>query len=133
MSCEYGFTRTNYFRVTDLDTMDFLMSGVIAEDLEVLLQDSSICIRCAGEIQGMDDELFEETGNDLKDFLRMLQHLLPDGEAIVLVYARAISSKEIGGYYYVATNNEIVHKDLFHCGVETAQALTKNENFYFRS
>ena len=68
MSCEYGFTRTNYFRVTDLDTMDFLMSGVIAEDLEVLLQDSSICIRCAGEIQGMDDELFEETGNDLKDF-----------------------------------------------------------------
>ncbi len=133
MSCEYGFTRTNYFRVTDLDTMDFLMSGVIAEDLEVLLQDSSICIRCAGEIQGMDDELFEETGNDLKDFLRMLQHLLPDGEAIVLVYASAISSKEIGGYYYVATNNEIVHKDLFHCGVETAQALTKNENFYFRS
>ena len=127
MSCEYGFTRTNYFRVTDLDTMDFLMSGVIAEDLEVLLQDSSICIRCAGEIQGMDDELFEETGNDLKDFLRMLQHLLPDGEAIVLVYASAISSKEIGGYYYVATNNEIVHKDLFHCGVETAQALTKNE------
>ena len=81
----------------------------------------------------MDDELFEETGNDLKDFLRMLQHLLPDGEAIVLVYASAISSKEIGGYYYVATNNEIVHKDLFHCGVETAQALTKNENFYFRS
>ena len=133
MSCEYGFTRTNYFRVTDLDTMDFLMSGVIAEDLEVLLQDSSICIRCAGEIQGMDDELFEETGNDLKDFLRMLQHLLPGGEAIVLVYASAISSKEIGGYYYVATNNEIVHKDLFHCGVETAQALTKNENFYFRS
>ena len=133
MSCEYGFTRTNYFRVTDLDTMDFLMSGVIAEDLEVLLEDSSICIRCAGEIQGMDDELFEETGNDLKDFLRMLQHLLPDGEAIVLVYASAISSKEIGGYYYVATNNEIVHKDLFHCGVETAQALTKNENFYFRS
>ena len=133
MSCEYGFTRTNYFRVTDLDTMDFLMSGVIAEDLEVLLQDSSICIRCAGEIQGMDDELFEETGNDLKDFLWMLQHLLPDGEAIVLVYASAISSKEIGGYYYVATNNEIVHKDLFHCGVETAQALTKNENFYFRS
>ena len=133
MSCEYGFTRTNYFRVTDLDTMDFLMSGVIAEDLEVLLQDSSICIRCAGEIQGMDDELFEETGNDLKDFLRMLQHILPDGEAIVLVYASAISSKEIGGYYYVATNNEIVHKDLFHCGVETAQALTKNENFYFRS
>ena len=55
MPCEYGFTRTNYFRVTDLDTMDFLMSGVIAEDLEVLLQDSSICIRCAGEIQGMDD------------------------------------------------------------------------------
>ena len=133
MSCEYGFTRTNYFRVTDLDTMDFLMSGVIAEDLEVLLQDSSICIRCAGEIQGMDDELFEETGNDLKDFLRMLQHLLPDGEAIVLVYASAISSKEIGGYYYVATNNEIGHKDLFHCGVETAQALTTNENFYFRS
>ena len=133
MSCEYGFTRTNYFRVTDLDTMDFLMSGVIAEELEVLVQDSSICIRCAGEIQGMDDELFEETGNDLKDFLRMLQHLLPDGEAIVLVYASAISSKEIGGYYYVATNNEIVHKDLFHCGVETAQALTKNENFYFRS
>ena len=132
MPCEYGFTRTNYFRVTDLDTMDFLMSGVIAEELEVLLQDSSICIRCAGEIQGMVDELFEETGNDLEDFLRMLQHLLPDGEAIVLVYASAMSSKEIGGYYYVATNSEIVHKDLFHCGVETAQALTKNENFYFR-
>ena len=51
------------------------MNGVIAEDLEVLLQDSSICIRCAGEIQGMDDELFEETGKDLEDFLRMLQHL----------------------------------------------------------
>lgn len=62
----------------------------------------------------------------------MLQHLLPDGEAIVLVYASAMSSKEIEGYYYVATNNKIVHKDLFHSGVETAQSLTKNENFYFR-
>ena len=132
MPRDYGFTRTNYFRITDLDEIDFLMNGVIAEDLEVLLQDSSICIRCAGEIQGMGDELFEETGKDLEDFLRMLQHLLPDGEAIVLVYASAMSSKEIEGYYYVATNNKIVHKDLFHSGVETAQSLTKNENFYFR-
>ena len=107
MPRDYGFTRTNYFRITDLDEIDFLMNGVIAEDLEVLLQDSSICIRCAGEIQGMDDELFEET-------------------------ASAMSSKEIEGYYYVATNNKIVHKDLFHSGVETAQSLTKNENFYFR-
>ncbi len=68
MPRDYGFTRTNYFRITDLDEIDFLMNGVIAEDLEVLLQDSSICIRCAGEIQGMDDELFEETGKDLEDF-----------------------------------------------------------------
>ena len=132
MPCEYGFTRTNYFRVIDLDEIDFLMDGVIADDFEVLLRNHSICIRCAGEIQGIDNELFEDTGAELEDFLKLLQHLLPDGEAIVLVYAGATSSQDIEGYYYVATNSEIVHKDLFHCGVETAQALTKNENFYFR-
>ena len=132
MPCEYGFTRTNYFRVTDLDTMDFLMSGVIADDFEVLLRNHSICIRCAGEIQGIDNELFEDTGAELEDFLKLLQHLLPDGEAIVLVYAGATSSQDIEGYYYVATNNKIVHKNLYHSGVETAQTLTKNENFYFR-
>lgn len=37
MPRDYGFTRTNYFRITDLDEIDFLMNGVIAEDLEVLL------------------------------------------------------------------------------------------------
>ena len=55
MPLEYGFTRTNYFRVIDLDEIDFLMDGVIADDFEVLLRNHSICIRCAGEIQGKNE------------------------------------------------------------------------------
>lgn len=68
MPLEYGFTRTNYFRVIDLDEIDFLMDGVIADDFEVLLRNHSICIRCAGEIQGIDNELFEDQVLSLKIF-----------------------------------------------------------------
>ena len=123
---EYGFTRTNYFQINDLDEFAFLMRSVVANELEVLLRDYHVCFRCSGEIQGIDGEFFSDGNINLEDFLESLQHLLPDGEALILVYTGSISSKDMEAYYYVVTNTQIVYKEIFASTVDTAKSMTNN-------
>ena len=134
MANYYGKTRTNYFRVTDPDVLELLIESCFASDDTVTLWKKStedgtcrFAFGCEAEIEGInisDDPDFPEY--DFDDFLKKLQEILPEDEAVIITEVGSEKLRYLCGSVTVVTHNDIEHNTLDMLGRKTAREMLKD-------
>ena len=140
-----GYTRTNYFKVTNEDALFKLIDECGSKDprgIEIWTfqdEDGSKLYAFASEsdLLGLpivnddnnrseEDDCVHELDFDYDDFIRELQKLLPDGEAVLITNIGKEKLCYLHGDMHVVTNKQTVRKSLHSIGIETARTLLDN-------
>ena len=139
MANYYGYTRTNYFRVTDEEKYSELFSHLVGNDdyIEDFTKTKDGIILhgfgCQGVIQAIpmdeDPEVAEEWDDDFDGFLKELQKILPDNEAFIFTEVGHEKLCYLVGYSLIVTRNEIKSIDINDDAVELACKMLNDETF----
>ena len=130
----HGRTRTNFFKVNNINKFSNFMASVIAEELRITIQNSRVCFTCFGEIQGYNGIHFDDTPDeyhDMEGFLNELQQFLPKDEIIVIMHIGSDGFQNMNGYCCVITKEKIDYTDLFNAAVYMARELSGYQDFCF--
>ena len=130
----HGRTRTNFFKVNNINKFSNFMASVIAEELRITIQNSRVCFTCFGEIQGYNGIHFDDTPDeyhDMEGFLNELQQFLPKDEIIVIMHIGSDGFQNMNGYCCVITKEKNDYTDLFNAAVYMARELSGNQDFCF--
>ena len=140
MANYYGYTRTNYFKVTNEDEFFKLINECGSDDprgIDVWTskdKDGSklYAFACESDLLGLsiinDDDRIEEDDccYDYDEFIKELQKFLPDGEAVLITNIGKEKLCYLHGDIHIVTNKQTVLKSLRSIGIETARELLGN-------
>lgn len=134
MANYYGATRTNYFKVTDMEKFkEILQNTYITEDENLTFiedGDGKVGFYCQGSIVGMykiDDNGDEEADFDL--FLSKLQEILVEDDAILITEIGREKMCYFVGNTLVITKNKIDSVDLGRNSIELAKEILGNPDW----
>lgn len=139
MANYYGYTRTNYFLVSNEDEFLKLINECGSDDpqgIEVWTHEEEGVKRyafgCESDLLGLPvfdnnpDEEDEIIDYDYDEFIKELQKLLPDGEVVLITNIGRTKLCYLHGDIHVVTNKQTVLKTLHSIGIETARELLGN-------
>ena len=151
MANYYGYTRTNYFKVTNENELLKLIDECASNDpkgIEVWRREDesggkTYAFGCESDLLGLpisnhepgeNDVCDSDTDHDYDAFIEELQKLLPDGEAVLITNIGKEKLCYLHGDMHVVTNKQTILKSLHSIGIEIARELlndaewdTKNE------
>lgn len=134
MANYYGWTKTNYFRVTDENAYEKLFSGLRACDAELhdfTKTENGIIYHGFGAEGSIDyylepDEEDAEPSFDL--FTENLQKILPEDEAFILIETGHEKLRYLTGFAIVVTKTKITSCELENWAHNTAFDIVKEAN-----
>lgn len=138
MANYYGYTRTNYFRVTDEEKYSELFSHLVGDDY---ISDFTKIVDgitlhgfgCESSIQAIpmdeDPAEVEDWDDDFDGFLTELQKILPDDEAFIFTEVGHEKLCYLVGYSLIVTRNEIKSIDINNDAFELARKMLNDETF----
>ena len=134
-----GFTRTNYFRVTDEERLRELVSACVCDEdgLELFERTDSdggkwFGFGAYGSISGLqvpDDDPDECSDYDFDLFVSKLQKILPDDDAIIITEVGYEKLRYLTGYSVIIAKTETRCVELREESIKAAQELLSNPNF----
>ena len=135
-----GATRTNYFAVTDANRLRQLVNGLVAEDditFSSMIGKDGIerfMFGCYDSIGYMEydengEEKFEDCYEGYDYFIKEIQKILPDNDAIILLYAGHERLRSVDADACIVTNKKIASLCLSDLAVFKAQDLLGNDNY----
>lgn len=133
MADYYSFTKTSFFRCSDVDALKALISECFCGEDSIKLFDRETengetlyAFGAYDSIEGVEDE---NGDYDYDLFLNRLQKLLPDGEAVILTEVGHMKLIEVYGRVDIITKTEIKSESLGDIGARTACSLLNNPNW----
>lgn len=141
MSNYYSKTRTNYFRVTDPNKLAELISNLSADgkiELWEKQKDNTTLYGFGGDgsIAGLavipnEDGKCEDycDESDMNAFLRGLQSLLPDDEAIIILEVGSARMQYLIGTACIITQKDVNWMDLSFMAIDKAAEMLGVENW----
>ena len=137
MANYYGKTRTNYFKVTDAEALCELSNIVCGDEDSVHLgienapgEEKRYMLWCEGTILGIpdgDDE--EDCDYNYDEFVRRLQKILPDGEAVIITEVGSEKMRYLVGEVVVITNEGVCKNNLNAIGKKIAREMLNNPHW----
>lgn len=140
MANPYDVTRTNMFRVTDVDAFIELMQRADTgeDEVQLFLEDAPLVgfgfyDRLRGfELDEDDEELSDDNNdddNDVDAFLSELGKLIEPGDACIVFCAYHEKLRCVGGYAYIVTNDTVDFLSLHDAVVHQARGLLGNSTW----
>lgn len=134
-----GFTRTNYFSVTDADKLREIVNRFIWDDSDSFLEEGygGYAFGCYGTIDGLrkptldDDDDSEDYDDDynVDDVYEALQEIVAPGDAIIITEVGYEKLRYLVGDTVVITRDAIEYINLRSAAVEAARKLLNNPQF----
>lgn len=134
--------KTNYFRVTDEKEFRSLISDICVrgnshspEILTITDDDNATkyAITATGSLLGINIGSYEEPDYDFDTFVRKLQTIIPDDDAVIIYSIGYDVPYYVSGKYDVITNKTWVSESLKSLAEEKARACLNNPNWTTRS
>ena len=143
MANYHGFTRTNYFTVTDEDKFRQIMSNCVCDENPIEVFD---CIEtngnkvfgfgCYGSILGLpdmtDDEEFEEDGDYDYSFdalCEALQEVIDKDDAVIITEVGYEKLRYLVGISTIITHAKIEMVSLHDSALNAAREMLNNPNY----
>lgn len=144
MANYYGMTRTNYFRVNNPEDLKKLIGRVVSDEGDIELWEdkdengnrvfafggySSIIGICPVDNNNDDgeDEDFEGAEYDL--FIKELQKLIVDGDAIIITEVGHEKLRYLTAYSMIITKNDVQSIDLDRQSTRKASEMLDNPEY----
>lgn len=130
-------TRSNYFKVVDSTALKDLIDNAVSSDAEVQLWEKKAengtlyyAFGCDGTIYGIDvSDNLEDPEYDYDEFIRRLQKLLPEDDAIIITSIGSEKLRYLCGNIDVITCDAIKHRNIDAIGREIAKCLLDNPDW----
>lgn len=123
MADYYAFSRTNYFRVTDVEKLKEIVEKVGAELFEG--ENNTFAF---GEYEDITSYYDEDLDEEIEIF-NELQPILPDGEALIFKEVGYEKLRYVSGYVIVVTNKEVKSTNLDEIALKLAAEVLGVEKF----
>lgn len=139
MANYYGFTRTNYFKVTDEDQLQDIVKRIVWNDAfhTFFSHDADgFGFGSEGTICGLrapdqnDEE--EDADDDPEDVYKALQRIVAPDDAIIITEIGFENLRYLVGFSVVITRDQIECVDLRDESLRKAQELLQNPDFHTR-
>lgn len=119
-------SRTNYFKVTDIERLKEIVGKISCEDNVELWdgKDGTYAFGAYGDITDYYDEETDEYESIVPD----LQKILPDGEICIITSAGNEKLRYIVGFSWLITNKEDTIIDLENHTIELARKMLNDPN-----
>ena len=143
MSNYNGTTKSNYFKVNDEEKFRGIISRTTTDngEIEIFVKEEDDGTKlfgfgCYGIIGGItpvegvktDSEFSDEDG-DYDSFIRALQTVVADGDAVLIFEAGNEKLKSVEGYCAVVTAQKYVNLSLCDLGMKKAKEVLNNPDW----
>lgn len=132
----YDVSRTNLFKVTDVDKFVELMDRANSGESELYLfmdQAPRVGFGLYDSLRGFaapeDAADEEEYGEDVEPFLEELGKLIAPGDACILTCAYHEKLRAVGGYAYIVTPERVEYLSLQDMAIRQAREMLGNEEW----
>jgi len=134
MANYYGFTRTNYFSVTDDEKFRQIIADSYCSsgNIEIFKYNTERSIKygfgCYGEICGI-RALQDDDENDYDAFVSSLQSVLADSEAIIITEVGYENLRYLIGQSHVITKSNSIFVDLRDRALAEARVMLNDPKY----
>lgn len=131
MANYYGFTRTNYFHVTDEDKFRTIMNSVYGDGLEIWTQkdNNDVTMFAFGADSALDYKVPNTEEYDVEQLYEALQEIIVDDEAIIITEVGHEKLRYLVADAIVITTNDVRVCDLNEISVAVAGEMLQNVNY----
>ena len=136
-----GTTRTNYFKVKDVEAFKSLIKRTygtpepldIFEKKDAQTGETLYGFGCYGSIEGIDDQCTDGYAEpDFGAFVDELQKLISEGDAVIIMESGNEKLRYVTGYATVITSTKVEYIDMSTNAKNVAKKLLNNENWTTR-
>jgi len=130
-----GFTRTNYFSVTDVEKFRQIIADSYCSEGEIEVFEDTVngCVKfgfgCYGAICGIRELLDDDDEGDYDAFVDALQSVLADGDAIIITEVGYENLRYLIGHSHIITRSNTFSINLRDRAIAEARILLNNPKY----